>query len=597
MKKIKIKIISIFISLVMFLNIPLTGLCVSYADTVADYNPALIPIFTTVASVAIGLGIIGRNATDATNQLINNAISQIKYSEVLKATSDSTYNSPYRVVGANGEPEKPNNNNKNGKWFALGAASALGASVVGEKGMVEDIANTLNGLGAFDAMENSTGILSANDFKTQSSASQISLQLANISNSSVSQFDAFLHSDWWSDKDFTPDDCWFKVNVGIQSILSESPQYPFMSVTIYKKDDNLSFVDVTNGLSYYTYSNSYGSMSYYYGSSRSICVRFLNNDNVALRLYGYRVIIGSRNANTNLTYETSNLQSYDGLTPSYFSSFNSYPTSNQNLYAYCGYKWQHQNEWQFTNNVYNAGDTIINQYPNWDSEQISLLGQQIDALRIGIQSLTNPWDAEQVDIQSATSPENVIAQLINNYLNPENAPDPDPDPDPDPEPYAPEVFLPFSESDLEDGIQQLWEWTIGKIQLPDGFWDKIPFSIPYDIYLLTSSMFPVGGGSRRMLKATMNSPTNPNGITISSTFEASGENTRLYNISNKWSQTAPVINLDLHFKYHDHTGTLRTLDYVKTVAYNPPYLNIFTIKPNMTPNHVIYIEIYIIIAK
>ena len=160
MRKFKIKIISIFISFIIFINVPLSGFLTVYADeSIASYDPALIPIFTTVASVAVALGIQAQNGADALNQLVNSAISQIKYNEVLKATSDNTYNSPYRVVGSNGEPEKPNNNNKNGKWFALAGASALTGAVLGEKGMVEDIANTLKENGAFNIIQGESGIV------------------------------------------------------------------------------------------------------------------------------------------------------------------------------------------------------------------------------------------------------------------------------------------------------------------------------------------------------------------------------------------------------------------------------------------------------
>ena len=109
MNKIKRKIISFAISLIMFINIPLCGVSVSYADGITDYNPALIPIFTLVSTVMIGSGIVARNATDSLNQLTSNVINNIKNTEVARSEADPTYNSPYRVING-GKSEKPNIN-------------------------------------------------------------------------------------------------------------------------------------------------------------------------------------------------------------------------------------------------------------------------------------------------------------------------------------------------------------------------------------------------------------------------------------------------------------------------------------------------------
>lgn len=581
MKKIKKKIISFILSFIMFINFPLCGLSVSYADAITDYNPALLPIFILVSSVMMGSGIRAEKGADALNQLTNNVIDRIKTREVARSEADENYNSAYRVING-GKMEKPNNNNKNGKWFGLGVASALGSAVAFEKGATEDIMRTVDELNGYKPMQGSAGILSANDMITQCSSGQIALQLANLSNSAVTQFDKFLHSDFWVNYDISPNDVLFAVNTNIGDILAQNPKYPTMYINMILKSDDLKYVDVPNGvITYYTFNNKYGSLSYYYinNSGTNYSPHLLNQDNVALRVKRYSVEIPARSAEEEFSYRPIIKGSMDNIF--YVGSIGNY--NDHVNYAYSGYKWQSQNPWSFTNNVYNSTQNFNVNFPDWMQESFNLLGQNVEGIRLGIDSLNDYWQNTQQNVQIGETPENVIAQLLNNYLNPEVAPDPNPDPDPnpnpdpdpnpDPKPYAPEVFLPFSEPDLDDGVEKLWDWTVGKITLPDGFWDKIPFSIPYDVYLLTSSMFPVGGGgsgNRRMLRAVMNSPTDPNGITISSTFEAFGVNTRQYNMSNnKWVQNAPVINLDLHFKYHDTSGSERTLDYVKTVDLAP----------------------------
>lgn len=576
MKKIKRKIISFIISLIMFINVPLCGFCVSYADGITDYNPALIPIFTLVSTIMIGSGIVARNASDSLNQLASNVINNIKNTEVARSEADPTYNSPYVVING-GKKEKPSNDNKNnGKWFGLGVASALGASVAFEKGATEDIMRTVDELNGYKTMAGSQGIISADNFKTKGTASYCAMDLANISTSALKQFNEFLASDFWENNDIDKNDCLFFVNTYIPDILKANPTYPITYITVIEKSDDLKYVDVRgNAIGYYTFTNNYGSLSYYYPTSGGNCITFLNEDHIALKLRTAKISISNRDANTNFRYGIISRLSLNSSIGIY--GYTSSPT-DINRWALSGYKWQSENPWTFTNNVYNNTQNFTTNFPDWMQETFNLLGQNVEGIRLGIDSLNEYWQNTQPNVQIGETPENVIAQLLNNYLNPETAPDPEPEPDPDPgtdpnpdpKPYAPEVFLPFSETALEDGAQQLWEWTLGKITLPDGFWDKIPFSIPYDIYLLTSSMFPVSSGNRRMLKATVNSPIDPNGITISSNFEASGINTRVYNMgANKWVQTAPVINLDLHFKYHDTSGNERTLDYVKTVDLAP----------------------------
>lgn len=468
-KSIVNKCLSFIVSLILVIN----GALCSYAeDSAFAYEPALIPMFALVSSVCVATGMIASNATDAANELVNSVISEIKYSEVLKATSDDTYNSPYRVINSNGQPEKPNNNNKNGKWFALGAASALGGAVVGEKGMIQDIINTVAEKGGYSPMQGSIGMVSADKFKLQSSASNVALQLANYSNSCVTQFDSFLHCSWWDNKEFTPNDCWFVLWLYVPDLFESNPKYPAMTIQIMEKNDDLSFIELTNAFNYYTYTSQYGSLSYYYGTTYGSAMKFYNNDQVALKINRYTVSLNKRDANSELTWSGGGRPVSDS--DKYFCPTNT--SSYQQLQAYAGYKWQTTPQWQYTNNVYNVHNTFEQNCPDWDSVQLEILGNQLEMLNLGIQSLNNPWNAEQPQVQSGLSPADVISQILNNYLNPEYAPDPnpDPDPDPDPEPEPEPNPDPAPEPVPDSGYLE-------EFLLPSSITEKFPFCVPFDI--------------------------------------------------------------------------------------------------------------------
>ena len=460
------KIIVFLISLIMVLNQCFCNVNAVYADSYA-YSPALMPLYTLVASVLVATGVVASNNMTALNNLVNNVISEIKASEVAKATSDDTYNSWYKVINNNNEPEKPDNNNKNGKWFALVGASALGSAVAFEKGAVQDIVDTAKNLGAYNAMQGSIGTFDAIQLKNNTTASAVALQLANVSNSCVTQFDTFLHSDWWDDKDFTPDDCYFFVNVNVEQILRQEPMYPYISIRIVLKNDDLKFVSILQDkLRHYIMSNQYGSKEYDYIDSNANIISFLNNDGVVLPLRYYGVLSNARNADQQMII-TTDASNYS-ITKLALSPIRQ---NNYTQFAYAGYKWMNQTPWNFTQNVYNTTN-VVNQYPNWDLSSIDLLNQNIEALRIGIQDLNNPWENTQNGVQTDPVPEPVISQLINNWLNPENAPDPDPTPDPEPDPEP--VPDPTQEPVPDDSYME-------NFLLPSTITEKFPFSVPFDI--------------------------------------------------------------------------------------------------------------------
>ena len=131
--------IAILLCLCLILNN--TFIFKSYADeSIAAQNPLFIPINTFVTAALIGSGMIAKNsqqALDAGGQLVNNIISQIKSSEVAKSEANPDYDSPYRVING-GKSEKPNNDNKNGKWVAAAAGALATHEIYASKDAIKD---------------------------------------------------------------------------------------------------------------------------------------------------------------------------------------------------------------------------------------------------------------------------------------------------------------------------------------------------------------------------------------------------------------------------------------------------------------------------
>lgn len=581
MKRLNKRIKAFLIALLVAIDLPLVGLQSVYAlDTAV--SPGLLPMEQIIKAVLVGSGIIVRESEDQINQLVNNVAHLVKLKELQRQEENPDADTPYRVIeggGGNQDPFKPNNENKNGRWFGLVGASALGSALLFEKGAVEDIMQTASTLGAYNQTSSETGIVSADAFKTQSTSGQIALQLANFSSASTKQFDDFLHSDWWDGKDITPNDCWFNVAVDVRDILRDNPYFPKMYITVVKKSDDVSFVRLFNNLNFTQFSNSYGSLSYYYTTDyNAYRPTLLNVYEVSspVEIY-YKIAVASRTSEQSFRIADSGYTMTSDKVP--LATYPYANTDNNRFCAYCGYKWIHQNDWGLTNNTYITNQTFNNNFPDWAQAQMELLGQQVEAIKLGIQNLSNIWSNTQTQIQTGTASEPAISQAINNWQNPENIPEPEPEPDPEPEPEPePEEQpedLPASESAVDQLGQDIFDWVQNKITLPSGIFNKVPFCVPYDMYLLLRSMFPTGGnaGMRNYLMVSnvarrADGAQNPSGITISSHFEASGKSTRTYE-PNQWEKRAPVINLDLHFSYTGVNGQKKNLDIVKSVDLKP----------------------------
>lgn len=462
--------IAILLCLCLILNN--TFMFKSYADeSIAAQNPLFIPINTFVTAALIGSGMIAKNsqqALDAGGQLVNDIISQIKSSEVAKSEANPEYDSPYRVING-GKSEKPNNDNKNGKWVAAAAGALATHDIWANKDAIKDIMSKAHSLGGYDSSFSQTGIVSADDLLSQSTASNISLQLAKLSNSSVTQFDKFLHSDFWEENNLSPNDCFFNVSVNYHDIDTSSPKYPQIVINVFKKSDSFKNISIDgNPFKYRTVSSKYLNFSGYYTDLSNNYVTMLNGDNVAMSESYWKIIVYERNQDkTDINYIVNKQNAKN-------SYFVVYPISPDyyHEYFYFGYKWTDLNPIQFTKNVYNVNMSFDENFQNWLQGQIQGLGDQIiDAVRLGITSVSPSWNPSQEQIQAGTSPSNVIYQFINNYENPENVPDdPQPNPDPDPEPSPEPAPEPVPDNEY-----------LGNFLLPESITTKFPFCIPFDV--------------------------------------------------------------------------------------------------------------------
>lgn len=464
--------IAIILCLCLVLNN--TFMIKSYADeSIATQNPLFIPISTLVATVAVGSGIIAKNSADAIqagNELVNNVVNNIKSNAIERRKADPTYTDDWKVINGQGQPEEPNDNNKNGKWVALAGGTIASGEIWANKELVSDIMRGVYDLKGYQEYTSTVGIVEKNDFVNQGSASQIALQLAKISNSAVTQFDTFLHSTYWNDKEYTSDDCIFWVTTDLSDIYANKPKYPALYITYIINDENLGKLRLLNNpFAVGTYSNNYGSSTNYYCTNYNDAFQTLNNDNVAYKSKYCRVKIDSRDADKNLFYGQyyRDDTKYTFKVNGYNSSQNAWLTGVK--YAYSGYKWTFQSPFQYTNNVYNVEQTFDVNFPDWLQDSINLLNQNIEAVRLGIQSLNDPWNNTQTEVQTGTSPANVINQYINNYYNPENIPDDEDEPD-NPVVVPPAVEEPQPTNDY-----------LGNFLLPESITTKFPFCIPFDI--------------------------------------------------------------------------------------------------------------------
>lgn len=559
-------------SLVLFFD---AGSSYVYAaeESIAAQNPLFIPINTFVTAALIGSGMIAKNsqqALDAGGKLVNNIISQIKSSEVAKSEADSNYDSPYRVING-GKSEKPNNDNKNGKWVAIAGGALATHDIWANKDAIKDIMSKANSLGGYKNEYSQTGFYPATDLLAESSASNIALQLAKLSNSSVTQFDKFLHSDFFEKNNLSPDDCFFNVSVDYYDINTSNPKYPQLYINVFKKSDYFKSIRIDgNPFKYRTVSSKYLNFSGYYVDVSNDYVTMLNEDNVSMAESYWKVRVNRRDMNkTDITYDVRESNAKNRY-------FVVYPASTYyNGYFYFGYKWTVQNPIQFTNNVYNVNMPFDENFQNWLQGQIQGLGDQIiDAVRLGLTSISPSWNPNQEQIQAGTSPDNVIYQFINNYENPENVPDepqPNPDPDPEPDPGPDAISVDQAQTALKKLMQQGIDYIA--VEIPNDFWNKIPFSIPYDIYLLIHGIFvgSSGGGKRSPQRVASNGSNMPVGDPSNVGIEIDIPTVPLKYTEEKTEDTPPNFTFTLNIPYTTPDGQTANFSKeftIETARYN-----------------------------
>lgn len=545
MKKFKKRIIALMAAFQLFMNVPVIGLFnVSAAEAFA-YQDALIPIEAFATAIAIGSGIVASQsqaAVDGASEMLRKAVASVK----AKACEDSE--TEFRVIDG-GRPRKPKkgDDKNNRKWFTIAAGSVATGSLIAGLKASREMMQEIYVQNGYKEVSDITGLLSKEDLIKEAGVNAITEKISSGSYKGfLKSWDNYL--DWLNrtvPKSQIENMIFYVCAIDANVYMNYTPR---IRVTAFVIDDNFSYFKYNIGydrrrINIYYDNNNYHSYITYSGTGT-----FYDKYDVACPLKYYQ-----------WTYADTPQSSYSVYTT----------RTDDAIYAYWGVDFVDYNLYQLTNNIYNPSQNQQENFPNWLHQSIETLNGNLAGLNLAINNLQLPqtWNDTQTNIQTGTAPANVINQYINNWSNPEQAPDPGPNPDPDPEPEPGPGEQPAAEAAVEESGKDLFDWAIKKVTLPDGFFDKLPFSIPYDIYLLLKSLFPSGKSSARRVYSVRSAAnvgdTDPNGLTISSRYEALGISTKTH--SNKWVKTAPVINLDIHWKYHGVDGTEKTIDIVKKV--------------------------------
>lgn len=553
----------------LIMNVPVIGvLNVSAAEAFA-YQDALIPIEAFATAIAIGSGIVASQsqaAMDGASEMLRKAVANMK----AKACLDS--NTEFRVIDG-GKPRKPQkgDDKNNRKWFTIAAGSVATGSLIAGLKASREMMQEIYEQNGFEKVNKITNMVSIADVSEYMSFSYIKRQAIDSHYPGIVTQINHIEDKINKTSHFNLSDYYYSLSYQFYS----DGYYPDVELLCFKKSDVEYFNPTSFTLKHYKFtSNSINYSSYY--PDPGYIGNFLNADNVYSN-------VGP------VIYFLSGHYHYGG-TPTVLKgnfvndAYYSYAFSNSGSpFVPFGFIGGTIANYDFTNQIYNNSQSQQANFPDWLQQSIETLNGNLTGLNLAINNLQLPqtWNDTQKNIQTGTAPANVINQYINNWSNPEQAPDPEPEPDPgpnpDPDPEPEPGQQPAAEAAVEEAGQGLFDWSMSKVKLPDGFFDKLPFSIPYDIYLLLKSLFPSNSGGRMVYSVRAHSgnigDTDPSGLTISSNFDASGISTRKYvassggsgGTSNKWVDNAPLINLDIHWKYHDVQGNVKTIDIVKTV--------------------------------
>lgn len=570
MKKFMKKIIALMAAFQLFANIPVLGLLNVEAASSYAYQDALIPIEAFATAIAIGSGIVASNSQAAVNgasEMLRKAVASMK----AKACLDSE--TEFRVIdgGKPRKPQKGDDKNKK-KWFTIAAGSVATGSLIAGLNASREMMEEINNANGYKTFSYNKGLVKPSAIYAESNFAYIRAQLANDSKALVHQWD--IVGEKLKSQGYDINDYMFFVMTS--TVYVTDSNYPTIQFKGYLKNSNADYIELKDAT--YDYLAPSTNVLYpRYEYKSGYIGDFRNSDDL---ITSVKYIAGQLEGNGSWKFDYGSNSS--------ISYYETYPYRNHIAYGY--YPFTH-NYYSFTNQVYNNAQSQDVNFPDWLQQSIETLNGNLAGLNLAINNLQLPqtWNDTQTNIQTGTAPANVINQYINNWSNPEQAPDPEPDPgpnpDPEPEPEPDPGEQPAAEAAVEESGKDLFDWAIKKVTLPDGFFDKLPFSIPYDIYLLLKSLFPSGKSSVRRVYSVRSAAnvgdTDPNGLTISSNYEAAGISTKTH--SNKWVKTAPVINLDIHWKYHGVDGSEKTIDIVKKVDLSS--ISYFAM--------IVYISIYI----
>lgn len=454
----KKRISSFILSILMVFNISVfyPQVALAYASAFA-YQDALIPIETFATAVAIGSGIVASQNAEAIKSasgVIAKAIANVK----AKACGDTS--TAFRVI-KNGKSEKPESGDdkNNNKWFVRGAAAIGIGKLVADLSASKQMMESINNNSGYNLISSKTGIISIQQVMNECGAEAIRKKIVYDGyRGFVGAWDTFCKkfvNDGYNLKDY-----FYCVTFPNNSITFD--EMPKISVTCYKASKNISYIKL--GVANYKIM----SIPIYYQGTETHITTIYATGNIARFFNDYDVGVPTEaiqyDTSYNNTYKLSSLSVYNPI----------YNFGQQ--YGYWGLDSYNYNAYELTNNTYKAGQSTAENFPDWVQSSIETINGNLEAINLAINNLklSQTWGDTQPNIQTGTAPSNVINQYINNWSNPETAPDPgenpEPGPDPEPDPNPQPTPEPAPTDDYLQGFM-----------LPATITEKFPFCVPFDI--------------------------------------------------------------------------------------------------------------------
>lgn len=500
MYKLKRKIISLFISLVMLINIPFTGYCNVYAASSVAIDSSLVgglPLSSLVKYIAIALGIVVGGTTaelNAGSDLVDKELDKIAndLKKGLIDTNDPWVGKLYFKNPDTGKNEKPNKDNKD-KWnknnlfvkvAKLAGVAGVTSGLFTSSGLINHITDDLNNSNAFVMPQQ---LYPSNEILQISNIANKPWTFENVKNNlnnknaeykydymnkailneypELKNHDLF-YSGSWSVTDLVVSN-WTSVLTTINILVpNEKPVY--ISNGFRNKDYYTVKIRTSNGVTYPCIDQN---------PIKSI--RFYDSDynEIPYKLYS-QCWYGNQNSYMGQSdiYENMSFNFYYGARNQYFVGYGFYNSSN-----YYG----------FTDNKYDSKNgTPFNQYKEWvktdapvempneKPEELANIGgitEQFTSITTKNDEFPNHEVVTQNTVQTNTDiPDLVWDKLIINIGEEEKPPETETQPSTKPDEPKPTETQPSTEPAPSNDYLQ-------KFVLPDSIKEKFPFCVPFDV--------------------------------------------------------------------------------------------------------------------